>query len=157
MMHQLRKNIRGWPRGWQVRIQRQNHHPLLNPLLKCRLLLQVLAGMQIQFLSLQTLFQGLTKMLLTHTGNTGDKSVPDLAATTDFKIGTNSACLPSTLPAYTNNWAVSLLINPPSLISTGHLVLFCATPKRVPSSTITPLPTIIWCWNSLFWSPIKTI
>ena len=47
--------------------------------------------------------------------------------------------------------------HPPSLKSTCRLVLFCATPKRVLSSTITPLPTIIWCWNSLFWSPIKTI
>ena len=94
-------------------------------------------------------------MLLSHTGNTGDKSVPDLAATTDFKIGTISACLPSTLPASANNWAGSMPINPPSLKSTCLLV--CATPKQVPSSTITPLPTIIWCWNSLFWSPIKTI
>ena len=46
-------------------------------------------------------------------------------------------------------------VNPPSLKSTCLLV--CATPKQVPSSTITTLPTIIWCWNSLFWSPIKTI
>ena len=68
-----------------------------------------------------------------------------------------SAGLPSTLPASANNWAGPFPINPPSLKSTCCLVLFCATPKRVSSSTITPLSTIIWCWNSLLWSPIKTI
>ena len=82
------------------------------------------AGKRIQFLSLRTLFQALTKILLRRTGNTGHKSVPDLVATTDFKIGTISACLPSTQPASANNWAGSSLINQPSSKSTCRLVLF---------------------------------
>ena len=56
--------------------------------LKHPLQLQVPVGKRIPFLSLQTLFQALTNISLRRTDNTGPRSVPDLAATTDVKTGT---------------------------------------------------------------------
>ena len=89
MMHQLRKNPRGQTK--QLRVQRLNHQPRLIPLLQHLQQLQVPVGKWIPFLSLQTFFQALTKILLRRTDNTGPRSVPDLAATTDFKTDTISA------------------------------------------------------------------
>ena len=162
MTHQLRKNSRGRTKQVQVQLH-QNYQPLLNLFLKHPLQLQVPVGKRIQFLSLQIFFQALTKMLLRRTGNTGPRSVPDLAATTVLKTGTIRPKFSgprwwttSTHPASANNWAASSLI---SLLSklTSLLVLFCVIQKLGPYSTITPLRTIIWCWNSRFWSPIKMI
>ena len=119
--------------------------------------LQVPVGKQIQFLSLQTLFQALRKMLLRRNSNTGHKSVPDLAATTDFKTGTISASLPSTPPASANSWDRSSPISLPSSKSTSLLILLSVIQKPEPYSIITPLWTIIWCWTSHSWSPIKMI
>ena len=155
MTHQPRRNLRGGPK--QVRVQRQNHQPLLNLLLKHPLQLQVPVGKQIPFLSLLALFQALTKILLRCTDNTSHKSVPDLAAVTDFKTRIISASPPSTQPPFANNWAGSLSISPPSLKSTSPLVLFCVIQKLGPYSTITRLLTIIWCWNNGSWSQSKMI
>lgn len=155
MMHQLWKNLRRQTK--QLQVQRQNHQPLLIPLLKHLLQLQVPVGKRISSLSLQTLFQALTKILLRRTNNTGPRFVPDLATTTDFKTGTISASQPSTPAASANNWAGSSLINSLSSKSTCRLVSFCETQKPEPYNTITHLPTIIWCSNSRFWSPIKMI
>ena len=94
--HQLRTNSRGQTK--QVRVQRQSQ-----PTLKHPLQMQVPVGKRIPFLSFLTLFQALLKILLRRTGNTGPRSVPDLAATTGFKTGTISACLASTQPASANN------------------------------------------------------
>ena len=89
MMHQLWKNPRGQTK--QLRVQRLNHQPPLIPLLQHLQQLQVPVGKRIPFLSLHTFFQALTKILLRRTDNTGPRSVPDLAVTTDFKTGTISA------------------------------------------------------------------
>ena len=155
MTHQLRNNLRGRPK--QVGVHYQNHQPLLILLLKHPLQLQVPVGMRIQFLSLQTLFQALRKMLLRRNSNTGHKSVPDLAATTDFKTGTISASLRSTPPASANSWDRSSPISLPSSKSTSLLILLSVIQKPEPYSIITPLWTIIWCWTSHSWSPIKMI
>ena len=146
---QLQKNLRG--RAKQVPLQ--NHQPLLNR----RLQLQVLAGKRIPFLSLQILSQALTRILLRCTDNTGHKSEPDLAATTDFKIGTIFACPRSVQLPSANNSAASFLIRRLCLKSTSPLVLFCATLKPALSSTTTPLRTTTWYQNSRSCSPIKAI
>ena len=52
--HQLRKNLRGKTK--QVRVQGQDHQPLLNPLLKHSLQLQVPVGKRVQFFCLLNLF-----------------------------------------------------------------------------------------------------
>ena len=76
MKHQLRKNLRS------LLILVLDKPPLKHPLQ-----LRVPVGKLILFLFLQTLFLPRRKILLRRTGNTGPRSVPDLAAATDFKIG----------------------------------------------------------------------
>ena len=90
--HQLRNDTRGQTK--QVTLQSQSPH---------RLLLQVLAGKRIPFLSLQTLFLVVKKTLLMCTDNTGHKSGPDLATRTDYKTGIICACPRSVLQAFANS------------------------------------------------------
>ena len=138
MTHQLRKNLRG--RTKQVRVQLQNHQPLLNPLLKPRRQLQV----------------PVVSSSDERTGNTGPRSVPDLVATTGFKIGTISACLSSTQPASANNWAGSLPISLPSSKSTSFSGFILRNRETGALHYHHPSANNL-VWSSRFWPPIKTI
>ena len=150
MMHQLRKYLRG--RAQEGRVQRQNHQPLINPLLKRPLLLVL-----VRSYLFKPCFKLWREKLLKCTDSTGHKFGPGSATNTIYKTGTISACRRSVLPAFASNSAASLPTRSRFSKSTSPLVLFCTKLKPELYSTITPLPITTWSWDSLFWYLVKTI
>ena len=102
--HHQRRN----PKQQTSRIHLMHHPPQLT--LK-RPLLLVLAGKKIQYLSLQTMCQALTRILSKCTGNIGHRFVPGLAEETACKTGIIFASRRSVQFPSSNNSAASSLIS----------------------------------------------